>query len=324
MENEAAQMAESILAKSGIVAERITVELTDEGREVLKSMASGIACETTKLPALRYEDDNKIEHILVSPFLKELSEIKDLVRYKQGTGVCETRPLSACFNVQFGVVPAGDGQNQGVMDASSALGGGTDSNEVSWHDGIRCHISLPQLSTDAIDLGYYVQPTMNGNELSVILDGPMGRRIGKSRLDLSKYRIIKVRIDISTPSKSYEIYRLLPEGEDISSRFHTFAINVPDLSENVATKIEAARNLLYRATWLKIQKKKFSMEAAMAKYYCSEVAKEVADTAVQIHGGYGLMKDYDIERFYRDQRLLQIGEGTSEIQKLVIGRLLSE
>ena len=92
----------------------------------------------------------------------------------------------------------------------------------------------------------------------------------------------------------------------------------------MATKIEAARNLLYRATWLRTQKKKFSMEAAMAKYYCSEVAKEVADLGVQIHGGYGLMKDYDIERFYRDQRLLQIGEGTSEIQKLVIGRFITE
>lgn len=90
----------------------------------------------------------------------------------------------------------------------------------------------------------------------------------------------------------------------------------------MATKIEAARNLLYRATWLKIQKRPFTTEAAMAKYYCSEVAKEVADLGVQIHGGYGLMKDYDIERFYRDQRLLQIGEGTTEIQKLVISRNL--
>jgi alkylation response protein AidB-like acyl-CoA dehydrogenase len=60
----------------------------------------------------------------------------------------------------------------------------------------------------------------------------------------------------------------------------------------------------------------------MAKLYCSEVAREVADEAVQIHGGYGLTKDYDIERFYRDQRLLQIGEGTSEIQRLVISRNL--
>jgi len=91
----------------------------------------------------------------------------------------------------------------------------------------------------------------------------------------------------------------------------------------VATKIEAARNLLYRATWLKTRNKQFSLEAAMAKYCCSGVAKEAADIGVQIHGGYGLMKDYPIERFFRDQRLLQIGEGTSEIQKLVISRLLT-
>ncbi len=102
------------------------------------------------------------------------------------------------------------------------------------------------------------------------------------------------------------------------SQFQAIAFYLAEM----ATKIEAARNLLYRATWLKVKGKKFTMEAAMAKYYCSEVAKEVADLAVQIHGGYGLMKDYDIERFYRDQRLLQIGEGTSEIQKIVISRAL--
>ncbi|MBI5217305.1 MAG: acyl-CoA dehydrogenase family protein [Bacteroidia bacterium] len=91
---------------------------------------------------------------------------------------------------------------------------------------------------------------------------------------------------------------------------------------DMALKVELARNLLYKACWLRDNNKPFAMEAAMSKLYCSEVAKEVADEAVQIHGGYGLMKDYDIERFYRDQRLLQIGEGTSEIQRLVIARYL--
>ncbi|MBN1251914.1 MAG: acyl-CoA dehydrogenase family protein [Bacteroidales bacterium] len=105
------------------------------------------------------------------------------------------------------------------------------------------------------------------------------------------------------------------------SHFQVIAFKLVDM----ALKIELARNLLYKACWLKDNNKSFSKEAAMAKLYCSEIAKEVADEAVQIHGGYGLMKDYDIERFYRDQRLLQIGEGTSEIQKLVISRqILSE
>lgn len=89
---------------------------------------------------------------------------------------------------------------------------------------------------------------------------------------------------------------------------------------DMALKIELARNLLYKACWLKDNKKPFAKEAAMSKLYCSEIAKQVADEAVQVHGGYGLMKDYAVERFYRDQRLLQIGEGTSEIQRLVIAR----
>ena len=100
------------------------------------------------------------------------------------------------------------------------------------------------------------------------------------------------------------------------SKFQAISFKLVDM----ATKIELARNLLYKACWLKQTKKPYAKEAAMSKLYCSEIAREVADEAVQIHGGYGLMKDYDIERFYRDQRLLQIGEGTSEIQRVVISR----
>ncbi len=100
-----------------------------------------------------------------------------------------------------------------------------------------------------------------------------------------------------------------------------FQVNAFKLAD-MATKIELARNLLYKACWLKDNNKPFGKEAAMSKLYCSEIAKQVADEAVQLHGGYGLMKDYDVERFYRDQRLLQIGEGTSEIQRLVISRYI--
>ncbi len=100
-----------------------------------------------------------------------------------------------------------------------------------------------------------------------------------------------------------------------------FQVNAFKLAD-MATKIELARNLLYKACWLKDNNKPFGKEAAMSKLYCSEIARQVADEAVQLHGGYGLMKDYDVERFYRDQRLLQIGEGTSEIQRLVISRHL--
>lgn len=99
---------------------------------------------------------------------------------------------------------------------------------------------------------------------------------------------------------------------------------ISDKLADMALKIELARNLLYKACWMRDNDKPFAKLSAMAKLYCSEIAKEVADEGVQIHGGYGLMKDYEIERFYRDQRLLQIGEGTSEIQRLVIGRYVAE
>jgi len=89
---------------------------------------------------------------------------------------------------------------------------------------------------------------------------------------------------------------------------------------DMATEIEAARCLLYKACKLKDQGKPFSKQAAMAKLYCSEVMGRVVDKAVQIHGGYGLMREYNVERFYRDYKLLTIGEGTSEVQRMVIAR----
>ncbi len=102
------------------------------------------------------------------------------------------------------------------------------------------------------------------------------------------------------------------------SKFQAIAFKLADS----ATEIECARNLLYKACWLRDNKRPFAREAAMAKLYCSETMGRVADRAVQIHGGYGLMKEYQVERFYRDQKLLDIGEGTSEIQRLVISRYI--
>lgn len=88
----------------------------------------------------------------------------------------------------------------------------------------------------------------------------------------------------------------------------------------MATRIEAAEGLLYKACWQKQNKIPFEKVAAMAKLYCSEVAEYCAREGQQTFGGYGLMKEYPIERHYRDAALLRIGEGTSEIQRIVIGR----
>lgn len=89
---------------------------------------------------------------------------------------------------------------------------------------------------------------------------------------------------------------------------------------DMAMKIELARNMVYKAAWLKDQGRPFGKEASMAKLYATEMAMEVCDEAIQLHGGYGYMREYEVERFLRDAKLLEIGEGTSEVQKMVIAR----
>ena len=97
-------------------------------------------------------------------------------------------------------------------------------------------------------------------------------------------------------------------------RFQSVGFKLADM----ATKIEASKLLVYHAAWLKDQGENIMKEAAMAKLFASETAMEVTTEAIQIHGGYGYVKEYDVERFFRDAKVLEIGEGTSEIQRLII------
>lgn len=91
---------------------------------------------------------------------------------------------------------------------------------------------------------------------------------------------------------------------------------------DMATEIEAGKHLMYHAAWLAQHGRPFSKEAAMAKLFCSELAMRATIAAVQLHGGYGYTKDYPVERFMRDAKICEIGEGTSEIQRIVIARHL--
>src|SRR5262245_13796440 len=91
---------------------------------------------------------------------------------------------------------------------------------------------------------------------------------------------------------------------------------------DMATEIEAGKHLMYHAAWLAQNGKPFTKEAAMAKLFCSELAMRATIAAVQLHGGYGYTKDYPVERFMRDAKICEIGEGTSEIQRIVIARQL--
>ena len=92
---------------------------------------------------------------------------------------------------------------------------------------------------------------------------------------------------------------------------------------DMATKVEAAKQLVYKAAMAKATQKVYSVEAAMAKLYAAEVAMEVTTKAVQLHGGYGYIREYDVERMMRDAKITEIYEGTSEVQRMVIsGNLL--
>jgi short-chain 2-methylacyl-CoA dehydrogenase len=91
---------------------------------------------------------------------------------------------------------------------------------------------------------------------------------------------------------------------------------------DMATEIEAGRTLVYKAAWLKDQGRDFALAAAQAKLFTGELSNRVVNWALQIHGGYGYMAEYPISRFYRDQKILEIGEGTNEVQRMVIARHL--
>ncbi|HXD71704.1 MAG TPA: acyl-CoA dehydrogenase family protein [Gaiellales bacterium] len=102
------------------------------------------------------------------------------------------------------------------------------------------------------------------------------------------------------------------------AKFQAIAFKLADM----ATEIEAGRHLVYKAAWLKYQGRDFAQVAAMAKLYTGELSRRVCNEAVQIHGGYGFMEEHPIARHYRDQKVLEIGEGTNEVQRMVIARYL--
>ncbi|PKL37757.1 MAG: acyl-CoA dehydrogenase [Spirochaetae bacterium HGW-Spirochaetae-1] len=150
--------------------------------------------------------------------------------------------------------------------------------------------------------------------------GKRGEGFHQMLSTLDNGRLAIAAMGLGGAQGAYELaLKYAKERKQFGVPISTFQVNAFKLA-NMAMEIEAARNLLYKACKLRDAKKPFGKEAAMAKLYCSEVMGRVVDEAVQLHGGYGLMKEYNIERFYRDQKLLTIGEGTSEIQRVVISR----
>jgi short/branched chain acyl-CoA dehydrogenase len=159
-----------------------------------------------------------------------------------------------------------------------------------------CRVPKDNLLGPRGDGFHHMLGTLDGGRLSI---GAMGLGGAQGAFELG-LKYARERVQFGKPIVSFQV--------------NSFKL------ADMATEIECARLLLYKACWLRDQNMPFGKQAAMAKLYCSEVMGRCVDHAVQIHGGYGLMKEYDIERFYRDHKLLEIGEGTSEVQRIVISR----
>lgn len=145
-----------------------------------------------------------------------------------------------------------------------------------------------------------------------------GMKIGLTALDTGRIGIAAQALGIAQAAfeDSVSYARERQQFNKPLSKFQT----IQNYLAEMKTSIDASRLLLYRAAACKDSEKPFSAEASMAKLHCSATARDVTDMAVQIHGGYGYSKEYDVERYFRDAKVTQIYEGTSEIQKMVIAR----
>jgi len=150
--------------------------------------------------------------------------------------------------------------------------------------------------------------------------GEVGRGFQQTMRTLDNGRIGIGALSVGLAQAAYEA------GKQYAKERHTFGKPISEhqaiqwMIADAALEIEAARLMVYRAAWLKDQGKDFTTAAAMAKLMASEVAEKTARNAIQIHGSYGYSREFPVERIYRDQRLMTIGEGTSEIQRMVIAR----
>ncbi|MBD3215538.1 MAG: acyl-CoA dehydrogenase [Candidatus Lokiarchaeota archaeon] len=147
---------------------------------------------------------------------------------------------------------------------------------------------------------------------------PMGFKIAMKTLDVGRIGIAAQSLGVAQAAyeHSVEYSKGRIQFNKPISQFEGVSFKLAEM----ATKIEAARMLVYKAANLKDKGSKFSKESAMCKYFASQIAKETTEAAIQIHGGYGYMKDLPIERFYRDAPVLSIYEGTNEVMKLIIAR----
>jgi butyryl-CoA dehydrogenase len=145
-----------------------------------------------------------------------------------------------------------------------------------------------------------------------------GLKIGLAALDTGRIGIAAQALGIAQAAFDSSV-KYAKERQQFGKAIASFQ-TIQNYLADMATEIDASRLLLYRACAVKDQGRPFGPESAMAKLYCSKTAVSVTNLAVQIHGGYGYSKEYDVERYFRDAKVTEIYEGTSEVQRMVISR----
>jgi len=186
--------------------------------------------------------------------------------------------------------------------------------------GYRCERINNKMMWRAADTGRLFFDDCRVTEENILGVRGMGAKIMLKTLDSGRLSIAAMGLGLAQGAFEMALeyaHHREQFGHPIA-KFQSIAFKLADMD----MKLELARNTLYKACYMKDNNQPFARDAAIAKLYCSEIAREIADEAVQIYGAYGLFKDNPIERFYRDQRILQIGEGTSEILRVVISRYL--
>jgi alkylation response protein AidB-like acyl-CoA dehydrogenase len=172
-------------------------------------------------------------------------------------------------------------------------------------------------ASDTRELSFQACAVPEGNLL-----GPRGAGFRQFLEILDGGRISVAAMGVGLAQGAYDLaYRYALEREQFGRPIGSFQAVQFQLAD-LATEIEAGRALVHRAAWLKDQDRPFALEAAQAKLYTGLLSNRAANVALQIHGGYGFMEESTISRFYRDQKVLEIGEGTNEVQRMVIARHL--
>ena len=212
--------------------------------------------------------------------------------------------ISACVTI---TAVTGDGEVSNIV-----VPNGTPGYEISapmhklgWH------------ASDTRELSFSDCAVPEGNLL-----GPRGKGFAQFMEILDGGRISVAAMGVGLAQGAYDLaFAYAQERQQFGrpiSKFQAVQFQLADMS----TEIEAGRQLVYRAAWLKDQGKPFGLAAAQAKLYTGLLSNRVVNAALQIHGGYGFMEEFAISRLFRDQKILEIGEGTNEVQRMVIARLL--